>query len=59
MTRMTHLTKDGREELPLYEIFTDSDVEEDSDDDDDSSGGEQSGKSTGVYRQGARTPSVD
>jgi len=56
---MTHLTKDGREELPLYEIFTDSDVEEDSDDDDDSSGGEQSGKSTGVYRQGARTPSVD
>jgi hypothetical protein len=38
MSKLPHLTKDGREELPLYEIFTDSDVEEDSDE--ESSGGE-------------------
>ena len=48
MAQQPHLTKDGREELPLNEIFTDSDLEEDSDD--DSSGGEQSDGSTGLQR---------
>ena len=34
------LKKDGREELPLYEILTESDVEEDDSDDDQNSSGQ-------------------
>lgn len=47
------MTKDGREELPLSEILTESDVvEDDSDDEDNSSGDEDihSGLSAGVYQ---------
>lgn len=55
MAQQPHLTKDGRDELPLNEIFTDSDLEEDSDD--ESSGGEKSRNSTGLQREGIRTPS--
>jgi hypothetical protein len=40
LTKIEHLTKDGRTEIPTFEIFTDSEMEEDSDDEDDSSGGQ-------------------
>ena len=39
LTKTEHLTKDGRTEIPTFEIFTDSELEEDSDDDDDDSSG--------------------
>ena len=39
LSKVEHLTKDGRTEIPTFEIFTDSEMEEDSDDDDGSSGG--------------------
>lgn len=41
LSKVEHLTKDGRTEIPTFEIFTDSEMEEDSDDDDGSSGGEE------------------
>lgn len=52
LTKNIHLTKDGREELPLSEILTDSDVVEDDEDDDNSSGDDDihSGLSAGVYQ---------
>jgi hypothetical protein len=39
LSKVEHLTKDVRTEIPTFEIFTDSEMEEDSDDDDGSSGG--------------------
>lgn len=43
---MEHLTKDGRSELENYEIYTNSELEEDSGD--GSSSGEQSENSAGI-----------
>lgn len=42
---MEHLTKDGRSELENYEIYTNSELEEDSG---DGSSGEQSENSAGI-----------
>lgn len=53
LTRIPHLTKDGRDELPLYEILTDSEIEEDDSEGEENSSGEgdqQSGESAGMFR---------
>lgn len=45
LTQMEHLTKDGRSELENYEIYTNSELEEDSG---DGSSGEQYENSAGI-----------